>query len=122
MNLRQFVSENFAGDLEYHPRRGALYLLLGVAGLAGWWLIPSERYADIRLVLGVGAIPFLIKGVFFFRKSSEGLGLSYQEQEVLVASTRQKGLGSLPALAARFCKTSLRDQCFFAIRYSLDLI
>jgi len=31
VNLREIFVENFAGDLEYHPRRAVVYLILAVA-------------------------------------------------------------------------------------------
>ncbi len=42
MTLREFFFENFAGDLEYHPRRAVLYLGLAVAALCFWIFSPRE--------------------------------------------------------------------------------
>lgn len=42
MTLREFFLENFAGDLEYHPRRPVLYLSLGIAALCFWFFSPSQ--------------------------------------------------------------------------------
>ena len=42
VSLREFFFENFAGDLEYHPRRAALYLVLAVAAAAFWFFSPAE--------------------------------------------------------------------------------
>jgi hypothetical protein len=42
VSLREFFFENFAGDLEYHPRRAALYLALAVAAAAFWFFSPPE--------------------------------------------------------------------------------
>jgi hypothetical protein len=42
MSLREFFFENFAGDLEYHPRRAALYLFLAIAAAAFWFFSPAE--------------------------------------------------------------------------------
>jgi hypothetical protein len=43
MSIGEFLRENFAGDLEYHPRRAALYLGLGVAAACFWIFSPAER-------------------------------------------------------------------------------
>ncbi len=41
MNLREIFVENFAGDLEYHPRRAVVYLILAVAAFCFWFLSPE---------------------------------------------------------------------------------
>ena len=41
MTFREFLLANFAGDLEYHPRRAAVYLCLAV-GAANVWVFSSE--------------------------------------------------------------------------------
>ncbi|HXY00339.1 MAG TPA: hypothetical protein VEI54_05420, partial [Candidatus Limnocylindrales bacterium] len=77
MNLRQFISEEFAGDLEYHPRRAAVYLLARIAAVAFWYFSRREaKFGPIPLVFVLGALTLMTKGVFLLRKSSEGLGLS----------------------------------------------
>jgi len=51
VTLREFFLENFAGDLEYHPRRGVLYLGLAVAALCFWILsAPEAKFSTIPLV------------------------------------------------------------------------
>jgi hypothetical protein len=77
MSLRERVFEEFAGDLEYHPKRGAIYLGLGLAALCSWILAPaSDKLTTVPLVFGFGSVALLLKGVYLFRKSSEGLGMS----------------------------------------------
>jgi hypothetical protein len=102
MALREFLLENFAGDLEYHPRRGVLYLGLGIATLCFWISIPSnDKLTAIPLVFGLGSLPLLLKGVFLLRKTSEGLGLTLQELALLSDPSTRKALPSIPALSAQ---------------------
>jgi hypothetical protein len=43
VSLRKFFFENFAGDLEYHPRRAVLYIVLAAAAAAAFWFFsPAE--------------------------------------------------------------------------------
>jgi hypothetical protein len=99
MPIRTSLLDNFAGDLEYHPRRGALYLLLAVAAFCRFYLSPTgSRFTAIPLVFGFGAVTLLIKGLFLCRKSSEGIGLTDTDLNKL--STR-KDLPSIPNLAAQ---------------------
>lgn len=75
MSLREFLFENFAGDLEYHPRRAALYIVLAVAAAAAWIFCPTEaKFTTSPLVFALGALTLLTKGIFLLRRSSEGLG------------------------------------------------
>lgn len=93
MNLRQFVAENFAGDLEYHPRRAAIYLLLGAASLLFWWLSPpGAKFTVIPLVFVLGSFALIVKGIFLLRKSSEGIGMSDQELSALSEPSHRKPL------------------------------
>lgn len=102
MDLRQFIVENFAGDFEYHPRRAAIYLLLSAALLAFWYLSPPQtKFTLIPLVLVLGSLTLLAKGIFLARKSSEGLGLSDQELTALSDSASRKPLPSIPGQAAQ---------------------
>jgi len=72
VSLREFFFENFAGDLEYHPRRAALYLVLAVAAAAFWFFSPAEtKFTATPLVFALGALALLTKGVFLLRRSSE---------------------------------------------------
>ena len=102
MSLRESFLENLAGDLEYHPRRAAIYLILGVLCLSFWVFSPPEtKFTAAPLVFALGSITLGLKGVFLLRKSSEGLGLSYQDVESLSDRANRKPLPSLPARAAQ---------------------
>jgi hypothetical protein len=100
--LRQSIAENFAGDLEYHPRRAAIYLSPGVASFAFWYFSPSGgRFTVAALVFLLGSFTILVKGVFLFRKSSEGLGRSEQELAALSDPKNRKLLPALPSQVAQ---------------------
>lgn len=102
MTLREFFLENFAGDLEYHPRRAALYLSLAIAALCFWVFSPSEtKFTAIPLVSALGSLTLVLKGIFLLRKSSDGLGLSEQELANLSRSTNRKRLPSIATQAAQ---------------------
>lgn len=98
VNIREFFLENFAGDLEYHPRRGAVYVLFA-AGAACFWIFsaPENKFTAVPLVFALGAVALLGKGIYLLRPSSEGFGVSDAE----VAAAKQKKLASLPEQAAR---------------------
>jgi hypothetical protein len=99
MSYRDSLLDHFAGDLEYHPRRGALYLVLAAAGSCTFYLTPADsKLTTSPLVFVLGAITLLTKGLFLFRRSSEGIGLT--EAEVGKLSSR-KNLPSLPNLTAQ---------------------
>jgi len=96
VNLRDIFVENFAGDLEYHPRRAFLYFSLAVAAFCFWIFSPSNvQFTTVPLVFALGGLALLIKGIFLMRKSSEGLGLSDQELAKLSDQSNRKGLPSL---------------------------
>jgi hypothetical protein len=102
VTLREFFLENFAGDLEYHPRRAVLYLSLATTALCFWLFSPSEtKFTDIPLVFILGSLTLLLKGIFLLRKSSEELGLSEQELADLSGPTNRKKLPSIAAQAAQ---------------------
>jgi hypothetical protein len=102
MSIGEFLLENFAGDLEYHPRRAALYLRLGVAAACFWAFSPPEtRFTPIALTFALGSLALLIKGVFLLRKSSEDIGLSEQEVSELSNRSNMKDLPSLPYQVAQ---------------------
>lgn len=102
VTLREFFLENFAGDLEYHPRRAVLYFSLAVAALCFWtFSAPGFKFTAIPLVFGLGSLTLLLKGVFLLRKSSEGLGLTQSEFDELSDPSRRKSLPSLPNQAAQ---------------------
>ena len=94
--------ENFAGDLEYHPRRAVLYFALAVAAFCFWIFSPSSvQFTTVPLVFALGGLALLIKGIFLIRKSSEGLGLSDQELAELSNPANRKRLPSIPAQASQ---------------------
>jgi hypothetical protein len=99
---REYLFENFAGDLEYHPRRAGLYLSLAVAALCFWIFSPSEtKFSTTPLVFGLGSLTLFLKGVFLLRKSSEGLGLTQSELDDLSNHSNRKSLPSVPNQAAQ---------------------
>jgi hypothetical protein len=94
--------EDFAGDLEYHPRRGTLYLAIGAAAVCGWMFGPFvERSGAVPLALGFGGAAVVVKALFLFRKSSEGLGLSQRELDQLSDPANRKVLQPMRALAGQ---------------------
>jgi hypothetical protein len=109
MALREFVFENLIGDLEYHPKRGVVYLGLGVAALCVWVFEPSDsKFSVIPLVFGVGSLALFLKGIFLSRKTSDGLGNSHQglglSQQPVAQLSRPsipKTFPSIPALTAQ---------------------
>jgi hypothetical protein len=102
VTLREFFFENFAGDLEYHPRRAMLYLGLAVAALCFWIFSPTEaKFRATTLVFALGGVTLLLKGAFLLRKSSEGLGLTQTELDDLSEPAKGKSLPSIPNQAAQ---------------------
>ena len=102
MTLRESFLENFAGDLEYHPRRAVLYLSLATAALCFWvFSAPETKFTAIPLVFALGSLSLLLKGIFLLRKSSEGLALSEQELANLSGPTNRKRLPSIATQAAQ---------------------
>jgi hypothetical protein len=102
VSLREFFFENFAGDLEYHPRRAALYLVLAIAAAAFWFFSPAEtRFTATPLVFALGTLTLLTKGIFLFRRSSEGLGLYQSDLAALSDPANRKQFPSIPAQAAQ---------------------
>ncbi|MGA2274128.1 MAG: hypothetical protein ABSH00_11275 [Bryobacteraceae bacterium] len=102
MELRESVLENIAGDLECHPRRGLIYLGLGAAALCYWILAPPrDKLMVVPLVFGLGSLALLLKGVFLFRKTSEGLGLTQVDLTRLSDPASRKALPSIPCLVAQ---------------------
>jgi hypothetical protein len=102
VNLREFFLENFAGDLEYHPRRAAIYLILA-AGAGCFWIFSAaeSKFTPVPLVFALGGLTLLGKGIFLLRPSSEGIGLSHSELVELAASVKHKKLLSVPAQVAQ---------------------
>lgn len=109
MQPREVVFDNLIGDLEYHPKRGVLYLVLSVGAVCLWVLAPPDKKLSlVPLVFGAGSLTLLLKGVFFLRKtsdgignSSQGLGLSHHEVARFSATSPKRTLPSIPALAAQ---------------------
>jgi hypothetical protein len=102
VTLREFFLENFAGDLEYHPRRAVLYLSLGAAALSSWiFSAPEIKFTTIPLVFVLGSLTLLLKGIFLLRRSSEGLGLTSSQLADLSDASNRKSLPSLPNQAAQ---------------------
>lgn len=99
MTIRETLFENFAADLEYHPKRAALYLCLGLAAGCFWFFTPFPLKLDaVAAVFGFGSLTLLCKGVFLLRKSSEGLGMTFQEVEKL---SRTASGRKLPTIAVQ---------------------
>jgi hypothetical protein len=102
VSVREFLLENFAGDLEYHPRRAAIYLVLAVGAGCFWIFSPAEtKFTTAPLVFALGSLTLLGKGVFLLRPSSEGLGLSHAALVKPGTSPAPKTLPSIPAHAAQ---------------------
>jgi hypothetical protein len=102
VSFRQIFVENFAGDLEYHPRRAVVYLILAVAAFCFWIFSTSElQFTTVPLVFALGSLALLIKGIFLMRKSSEGLGLSDQELTRLSDPSNRKSLPSVVGQASQ---------------------
>ena len=102
MTIRESFLGNFAGDLEYHPRRGLLYVGLAISAGCFWIFSPYEtRFTTVPLIFALGSLALLVKGIFLFRKSSEGVGLSQQNLTALSGPSPRKRLPSIPANAAQ---------------------
>ncbi len=102
MNFREFFLENFASDLEYHPRRAAVYVVLAAGAGCFWIFSPAEiKFTAVPLVFALGSLTLLGKGLFLLRPSSEGIGLSDAELTELATTSQRKDLPSIPAQAAQ---------------------
>jgi hypothetical protein len=102
LSLRGSILEEFAGDLEYHPRRGVLYFILAVGAFAFWYFAPAERkFTATSIVFALGSITLLLKGVFLVRKSSEGIGMTQADFDALASGGKKKSLGEIPEQAAQ---------------------
>ena len=98
MSLKEFFFENFAADLEYHPRRAVVYLVVAAAA-AGFWIFspPEKKFTPMPLVFALGSLTLFGKGVYLLRPSSEGFGVSDPELE----TAKRKSLPSIPEQAAQ---------------------
>jgi len=102
VTLREFFLENFAGDLEYHPRRALLYLGLAAAALCYWIFAPPEaKFTTIPLVFVLGSLMLILKGIFLLRESSEGIGRTSSDFDELSNPVNRKKLPSIPSQAAQ---------------------
>jgi hypothetical protein len=102
VTLREFLLENFAGDMEYHPRRSMLYLALAAAAFCCWLFSPSEaKFTATPLVFALGSLALLVKGIFLLRKYSDGIGLSQQELKKLSETGPRKALPPVAFHAAQ---------------------
>jgi len=102
VTIREFFLENFAGDLEYHPRRALLYLGLGIGAGCFWLFSPYEkRFSAVPLIFALGSLTLFVKGIFLLRKSSEGLGLSHQNLTELRDHSHSKDFPSGASQAAQ---------------------
>lgn len=100
MSFRESILEEFAGDLEYHPRRAVLYLILAAGAFSFWYFTPHDRkFTYTPIVFALGSITLLLKGVFLLRKSSEGIGMVQSDFDALRSAP--KSLPSLPEQAAQ---------------------
>jgi hypothetical protein len=100
--IRELFLENFAGDLEYHPGRAVLYLSLGAIALCSWAFVAYEnKFTLVPLVVFLGGLTLLLKGIFLLRKSSEGLGLSSQDIAALSSPSNRENLPPIAAQAAQ---------------------
>jgi hypothetical protein len=102
VSYREYFLENFAGDLEYHPRRAALYLVLSVVGVVLWWSCPEGvKFTTVPLIGLLGSLAFCLKGIFLLRKSSEGIGLTCHDVSRIEAKAKLKESLPMPAQAAQ---------------------
>jgi hypothetical protein len=102
VGMRELFLENFAGDLEYHPRRAAIYLILAASSVCFWAFSPTtSKFTPVPLIFVLGGLTLLIKGIFLLRPSSEGIGLSDSELTELTTSAQRKKFPSIPSQAAQ---------------------
>jgi hypothetical protein len=75
VTLRKFFLENFAGDLEYHPRRAALYLMLAAPAMCFWLFSPPEaKFSTLPLVFLLGSLTLFDEEHFPSPKIIRGTG------------------------------------------------
>jgi hypothetical protein len=104
MNLRERFLDEVIGDVEHHPKRGLVYLALGTGALSFWAFGPADdRLAVVPLVFASGGAILVLKGMFLFRKSSEGLAPLPSRIDVVAvaAPPTPKTLPPIPALSAQ---------------------
>lgn len=124
MELREVIFENLNGDLDYDPKRGGLYLILGAAALCLSVLASTDvRFGPVPLVLGAGSLTLILKGVFLLRKMSTGLdtsqgglSLSKVRSDLLTeGGSPSKTVRPWTAYAAQIVKISAQARCSFGL-------
>jgi hypothetical protein len=104
--MREWLLENFAGDLDHDPRRGVFYMVTGAFSIALWFALRDR--SDVVLtqsVLGLGGLALLVKGIFFLRKQSAGFGTgkaSLVERDPKASHSPGPHRNSLPHRLAQF--------------------
>ena len=102
MSYRESIMEEFAGDLEYHPRRAAVYFVLSAAAFSFWYFTPPDnKFTTTPLVFALGSLTLFLKAIFLMRKSSEGLALTQHEIDALSSPANRKALPQLPEQSAQ---------------------
>jgi hypothetical protein len=103
MSIREHFLENFAGDLEFNPKRAILYAALSAASFLFWYRTPAPTdFTALPLTFALGSLPLLVKAIFLLRKSSEGLALTHpQIAPTPSAQSAPKVTPSLPHQAAQ---------------------
>ncbi len=97
MDWREELLADFADNLEYHPIRGYLYLGLAVFSAIPWLVMSGgSRFTLVPLVFLLGGFGLFLKGIYLLRKSSEAIGLSFEEEVALEDKAKQKRLQSFP--------------------------
>src|SRR5215467_5553491 len=119
VSLRDILLENFAGDLEYHPRRALVYFVLAAAA-ASFWIFSAAKFTATPLVFALGSITLAGKGVFLLRKSSEAIGLTLTEQNELSELARRKSLPSLPNQAAQIVQDFATGSLFLWPLFNIE--
>jgi hypothetical protein len=120
MSLRESIFEEFAGDLEYNPRRAAIYFALAAAAFSFWYFTPADnKFTTTPLVFALGSLTLLLKAVFLCRKSSEGLGLTQDNVEALSSRAGGKALPRFPNKLLKSFRISAPAHYFYG-RCSLE--
>jgi hypothetical protein len=106
--------DNFADDLEHNPRRAVLSLKFGIVALCSWISSAQEtKFTTVPLVVLLGGLALLLKGIFLLRKSSERLGLSHPQITSLPTPSSSKNLPSIASQAAQITQDFGRGAFLF---------
>ncbi len=98
MEVHEVVFEKLIGDLNYDPKRGGLYLCLGLMALGLWFFAsPDARFSPVPLIVGAGGVILLLKGLYLFRKTSSGLDVS--QSGLSLSRTQSETLTKNPSLS-----------------------